>query len=372
MRASGEYMGAVAGKAIAPILLVRVLNMPTLADPAVKVSAYFTDAEESISFFDEAGGAEVYLPVGMEFGPLSTENSSEVKSLNVKMDNVSREFCTLVAQVELSGVEVHFLRATRDELSSPECAQVIIVGRINAWTVTESQIEAEIIVPLSMEQKVPRRLYWPLCNWEFGGSGCGYWSAPSSTNLASAANAISGGDLTNYPKTQAFDGSTTLYDPYPGWKSSQTGTNVGDTAYLGQTGITEQVRRIRVYGGDSKSTMPTLIKVQYKVGAGAWTDIMTYDTTYWSAMSLYFDILLPDYGVDGTQDIRLLAGSDLASGYSFHVVEMILNGVNSGPLPSGGCAHTLTACKAYGAQEGFGGFPHLLQSRDPRNVWTKS
>ncbi len=370
MRASGEYMGAVAGKAIAPILLVRVLNMPTLADPAVKVSAYFTDAEESISFFDEAGGAEVYLPVGMEFGPLSAENSSEVKSLNVKMDNVSREFCTLVAQVELSGVEVHFLRATRDELSSPECAQVIIVGRINAWTVTESQIEAEIIVPLSMEQKVPRRLYWPLCNWEFGGSGCGYWSAPSTTNLASAANAISGGDLTNYPKTQAFDGSTVPWGTYPGWKSSQTGTAVAPNAYIGQSGITEQVRRIRVYGNGG-TTMPDSIKVQYSLDGSSWTDILTYDASGWSGMG-YFDIMLPDYGVDVTHSIRLLANADLGSGYSWWILEMIINGVNSGPLPSGGCARTLTACKAYGAQEGFGGFPHLLQSRDPRNVWTKS
>ena len=306
----------------------------------------------------------------MEFGPLSTENSSEVKSLNVKMDNVSREFCTLVAQVELSGVEVHFLRATRDELSSPECAQVIIVGRINAWTVTESQIEAEIIVPLSMEQKVPRRLYWPLCNWEFGGDGCGYWSAPSTTNLATQTNAISGGDLTNYPKTQAFDGSTTLMAPYPGWKSSQTGTNVAPNAYIGQSGITEQVRRIRLYG-NGVTTMPGSIKVQYKVGAGAWTDILTYDASGWSGAG-YIDILLPDYGVDVTHSIRLLANADLGSGYSWWILEMIINGVNSGPLPSGGCAHTLSACKAYGAQEGFGGFPHLLQSRDPRNVWTKS
>ena len=51
---------------------------------------------------------------------------------------------------------------------------------------------------------------------------------------------------------------------------------------------------------------------------------------------------------------------------------MIINGVNSGPLPSGGCAHTLSACTAYGANEGFGGFPHLLKSRDPRTVWTKT
>lgn len=368
MRASGEYMGAVAGKAIAPILLVRVLNMPTLADPAVKVSAYFTDAEESISFFDEAGGAEVYLPVGMEFGPLSTENSSEVKSLNVKMDNVSREFCTLVAQVELSGVEVHFLRATRDELSSPECAQVIIVGRINAWTVTESQIEAEIIVPLSMEQKVPRRLYWPLCNWEFGGSGCGYWSAPSSTNLASAANAISGGDNGTNVKGNAFDGQALGWSPY--WESSQVDTGIGGVAYIGQSGITEQVRRIRLTGY-GVNHWPDSMKVQYSLDGSSWTDIATFDTSDYSGAGAY-DIMLPDYDMDETHYIRVLANVDLASTYRFRVIEMVVNGVNSGPLPSGGCARTLTACKAYGAQEGFGGFPHLLKSRDPRNVWTKS
>lgn len=370
MRGAGEYRGAVAGRAIAPILLVRVLNMPTIADPATTVSAYLTDAEESISFFDELGNAEAYLPCGMSFDALSVEKTAEVKSLRVRLDNVSREFCTLVGQVDLAGVEVHFLRATRDELSSPECAQVIIVGHINAWTVSEAEIEVEVIVPMSLEQRVPRRLFWPLCSWEFGGDGCGYWSAPSTTNLATQANAISGGDLTNYPNWQAFDGSTVPWGTYPGWKSSQTGTNVAPNAYIGQSGITEQVRRIRVYGNGG-TTMPDSIKVQYRIGAGAWTDILTYDASEWSGMG-YFDIMLPDYGVDETHDIRLLANADLGSGYSWWILEMIINGVNSGPLPSGGCAHTLSACKAYGVNEGFGGFPHLLKSRDPRNVWTKS
>ena len=131
-----------------------------------------------------------------------------------------------------------------------------------------------------------------------------------------------------------------------------------------------QVRRIRLYGY-GVTTMPDSIKVQYRIGAGAWTDILTYDASAWSGMGV-IDIMLPDYGVDETHDIRLLANADLGSGYSWQVVEMIVNGVNSGPLPSGGCAHTLAACKTYGANEGFGGFPHILKSRNPRELWTKS
>lgn len=370
MRAPGEYMGASSGKTVAPILLVRILNMPSKADPAVLTSVYLTSCEETISFFDETGGVEAYIPCGMDFDPVSVEKTAEVKSLTMRLDNVSREFCTLANQVEISGVEVQFLRAMRDELSSPECAQVLIVGHVNSWTITESEIQAEIIVPLSLEQRVPRRLFWPLCGWEFGGDGCGYWSAPSTTNLAVQANAISGGDLTNYPKTQAFDGSTYPWGAYPGWKSSQTGTNVAPNAYIGQSGITEQVRRIRVYGA-GVTTMPDSIKVQYSLDGSSWTDILTYDASEWSGMG-YFDVMLPDYGVDVTHSIRLLANADLGSGYSWWILEMIINGVNSGPLPSGGCAHTLSACKAYGANEGFGGFPHLLKSRDPRTVWTKT
>ena len=369
-RSAGEYMGAVVGAHIAPILLIRAINIPTIADPTTTVSVYLTDADETISFFDELGNPEAYLPCGMSFDALSVEKSAEVKSLNLRLDNVSREFCTLVNQVNLSGVEVQFLRATRDELASPECAQVIIVGHVNSWTISESEIDIEVIVPLSLEQRVPRRMFWPLCGWEFGGEGCGYWSAPSTTNLAVQANAISGGDLTNYPKTQAFDGSTYPWGAYPGWKSSQTGTNVAPNAYIGQSGITEQVRRIRVYGA-GVTTMPDSIKVQYSLDGSSWTDILTYDASEWSGMG-YFDVMLPDYGVDVTHSIRLLANADLGSGYSWWILEMIINGVNSGPLPSGGCAHTLSACKAYGANEGFGGFPHLLKSRDPRTVWTKT
>ena len=350
--------------------MVRVLDMPSKADPLVLTSAYFVDAEEFISFFDENGDPEVYVPVGLSFDGISVDNGNQVTSFKVRMSNVTREFCAMASQVELQGCTLELLLAFREDLGSPDAAMMLCSGPIQAPSINEGRIEVQVSGPMNLPIRTPQRPYWPKCGWEFGGDGCGYWSAPSNTNLATQANAISGGDLTNYPKEKAFDGYTSPAGYLPGWQSSQKGTSVSGNAYIGQTGITEQVRRIRVYG-NGVTTMPTSIKVQYRVGAGAWTDILTYDASGWSGAG-YYDIMLPDYGVSETQDIRLLANANLGTGYSFWVIEMLINGVNSGPLPSGGCAHTLAACKTYGANEGFGGFPHILKSRNPRELWTKS
>lgn len=369
-RGNARFVQAARPSAVSPLVMVRVLDMPSKADPLVLTSAYFVDAEEFISFFDENGDPEVYVPVGLSFDGISVDNGNQVTSFKVRASNVTREFCAMASQVELQGCTLELLLAFREDLGSPDAAMMLCSGPIQAPSINEGRIEVQVSGPMNLPIRTPQRPYWPKCGWEFGGDGCGYWSAPSNTNLAVQANAISGGDRANYPKTQAFDGSTVPWGTYPGWKSSQTGTAVAPNAYIGQSGITEQVRRIRVYGNGG-TTMPDSIKVQYSLDGSSWTDILTYDASGWSGMG-YFDIMLPDYGVDVTHSIRLLANADLGSGYSWWILEMIINGVNSGPLPSGGCARTLTACKAYGAQEGFGGFPHILKSRDPRELWTKS
>ena len=225
-RSTGHFSELASMEASSPVLLLRVLDLPSISNPQQLTSLYFTDAETFIDFFDENGNPEAYIPVGLSFDKVTVDNSGSMVSFRVKLDNVSRDFCTLAGSVRVQGAQLQLLRAFREDLSNPDAGQTLISGIIQAWTITEKSIEAEVTSPVALSMRTPQRLYWPKCGWKFGGDGCGYWSAPSTTNLATQANAISGGDLTNYPKTQAFDGATTLYAPYPGWKSSQTGTNV--------------------------------------------------------------------------------------------------------------------------------------------------
>ncbi len=66
-RASGQYAQAASPDAVSPVLLLRVLEMPSISNPEEKTSGYFADSEEFLSFFDEAGNPEAYLPVGLSF-----------------------------------------------------------------------------------------------------------------------------------------------------------------------------------------------------------------------------------------------------------------------------------------------------------------
>lgn len=179
-RASGTYLSESGGEQVAPLLLVRVLDLPDKTTPATTYSHYFTDAEETISFFDENGSAEAYLPIGLKLEDVTADQTQEVKSFRIHLDNVSRDFCTLVSTVDMLGCEVQVLRAFRDELSSTDCAQMVIAGRINSFQVNEGEIEIECIIPISLEQRVPRRLFWPLCGWQFKSTACGYSGAATS------------------------------------------------------------------------------------------------------------------------------------------------------------------------------------------------
>lgn len=191
-RASGAYLGESAGEQVAPILLVRFIDLPDRTTPATTYSHYFTDAEETISFFDEGGSAEAYLPIGVKVEDITADQTQEVKSFRIHLDNVGRDFCTLVSTIQPLGCEVHVLRAFRDDLSSADCAQMVVAGRINSWQVNEGEIEVECIIPISLEQRVPRRLFWPMCNWQFKSAACGYsGTATSCARTLAACQALS-------------------------------------------------------------------------------------------------------------------------------------------------------------------------------------
>lgn len=360
MRADSAYIEATRGAQIAPLYLLRVLGMPTIADPNTTISAYFTDAEEPISFFDEDGNAEAYLPCGMNFDAFTVEKTSEVKSLTIRLDNVSRDFCTLVSQVNLLGVEVQVLRAMRDELSTPDCAQVIIVGHVNSWTVTETQIEAEVIVPVSLEQRVPRRMFWPLCAWEFGGPECGVTVPVGWVDVASPSNAISGGSYLLNPASLAFNNNTGEI-----WISSQKGTEIGGAAYIGQSNVARPVEKIKLYTFSNVANNIGSIKVQYKDTDGVWTDIGTW--TIPTTGSQWNEYAVTAYvPTTKTHSLRLLANANLGENTEWKVPE-----IEFLVYPTT-CNHTKEDCTFFGNIARYGGFPHLLRSRDPRNPWYKT
>lgn len=355
-RASGQFAQASSPDAVSPIILLRVLDMPSITEPVTMTSAYFTDAEEIISFFDEAGDPEAYIPVGLSFDRVSVDNSTKVVSFRVRVDNVSRDFCTLASQVRIQGARLELVRAFREDLTDPEAGQALVSGLIQAWVITEGSIEVDVTAPLNLPIRTPQRLYWVRCPWEFCGLECGLEIPAGGLDVSVEANAISGGTAFLYRKEAAFDGTETL------WQSSQTGTGISGAAYIGQSGLHVPVDKIRLKTAQDGYNVPS-IKVQLQYDT-EWVDLLEW--TIPTTADTWQEVAVPDYEGYRTHSIRLLANANLASGKAWRVreIETLTLGER--------CDKTLEVCRSYGNANHFGGFPHILRTRNPREVWTKS
>jgi len=356
-RATEQYVQAASPDAISPLLLLRVLDMRSVADPAVTSSAYFVDAEEAVSFFDEDGAPEAYIPVGLSFDRVSVDNSTKVVSFRVKIDNVSRNICALAGQVTLQGCQVELLRAFREDLDSPDSAQMLIAGRIQSFSITEYSMEAEIAAPLNLPIRTPQRLYWVRCPWKFMGEECGLVAPETGLDLSNPDNAISGGTMLFYNPASAFDDDTGN-----SWRSSQTGTGISGVAYIGQKKVSGKVIKARLRTAGASNNVSS-IKIQRSRDGVAWEDLITWAIP--TTADSWQEIDLPDFTPPEQYFIRFLANANLASSTPWAVREIEL--IASGDA----CNKTVAACKGFKNIAHFGGFPHILKSRDPREVWVK-
>lgn len=160
-RGTTTFNAEAAKPEVSPILLVRVLNIPERNNPSSTVSLYLTDAPTDISFFDENDAAKTYTMCGLSYSNAEASTSNEIGSCVLRMDNVDTRFSALVQHAELNGVRVHVLRGFVNTLASPDGAQYIFVGHIQACVVSEHALEATVTTDFNLTTKCPRRMYWP-------------------------------------------------------------------------------------------------------------------------------------------------------------------------------------------------------------------
>lgn len=119
----------------------------------------------------------------------------------------------------------------------------------------------------------------------------------------SVGSAISGGDYSTQPAVNAFDGSLSTI-----WGSSQLGpTNVVGHAYIGRSGLTKPVKKIRFNQGYSGSVVNycTQLLFQYSNDGTTWVDITSVTN---GANITWQEWVLPDYTPSGsTHSFRVLA-----------------------------------------------------------------
>ena len=160
-RGTATFNAEAAKPEVAPIILVRVLSIPERNAPSNTTSLYMTDAPADISFFDENDAAKTYTSCGLSFSNAEASTSNEVGSCVLRLDNVDTRFSALAQYAELNGARVHVLRAFDSTLSSPDGAQYVFIGHIQACVVSEHALEATVTTDFSLKTKCPRRMYWP-------------------------------------------------------------------------------------------------------------------------------------------------------------------------------------------------------------------
>lgn len=122
------------------------------------------------------------------------------------------------------------------------------------------------------------------------------------TNVATSANAISSASYSGQPNTYAFDGNTSTF-----WLTNNSGSSINNNDYIGQSGLTQKIAKIRVMQGDGYSNTDYCAhyKIQYSEDSGVtWNDIQEVTN---GVNNAWQEVTLQNYNVTGTYSLRLLA-----------------------------------------------------------------
>lgn len=159
-RAGEDYITEAANAEIEPILLVRVLDIPQLADASTTVSLYLTNSQDDVDFFDENDDTKTFVGCALTYDKVKTGTDNEISAVTLRLDNISGAFTSLAKDYVLKGARIQLLETFADTLDSPAGARTLFEGHIEKASINISAIEIQVTADFSLAVKVPRRLYW--------------------------------------------------------------------------------------------------------------------------------------------------------------------------------------------------------------------
>ena len=161
-RGSSTFHVAASKDEVAPVLLVRILNLRHLTDGSTQ-SLYLTDYQEPdvfmIDFFDENGNPREYTCCNVSYDHVEVGTDNTLSEVEVTIDNVDRTFSAAAQYYKLHGTQVHVLTAERSVLHSPEGAIMRFAGPIREARINEHMIKLRVTNGYSLYSRIPKRLY---------------------------------------------------------------------------------------------------------------------------------------------------------------------------------------------------------------------
>lgn len=161
-RGSSTFNVAVSQDEVAPILLVRILNLRHLIDGTTQ-SLYLTDYQEpnvlTIGFFDENGDPRDYVCCNVKYDHAEVTTDNTLSEVEITIDNVDRTFSAAAQYYKLHGTQVHVLTAERSVLYTPDGAIMRFAGPIREARINEYMIKLRITSGYSLYSLMPKHFY---------------------------------------------------------------------------------------------------------------------------------------------------------------------------------------------------------------------
>ena len=105
----------------------------------------------------------------------------------------------------------------------------------------------------------------------------GQWPSLILTSGLSGGTAISGGDYSGYPASNAFDGTYLLNSALLTWASSQVYTAVSGVSYIGKNfGSSRTIRTIKLTQDTDATFNVSSVKIQTSTNGTTWVDAQTF------------------------------------------------------------------------------------------------
>jgi len=149
---------------VSPVTLVRILDMPEVADAAKVHSLYLADSRDDITWFDESGNPVTYFACGLGYTDVKVSTDTPVGSATLRLDNVDRRFSALAQYVDIVDAEVHVFRGLANLLDTKDGAQLLFVGHLDSPVIADggdtSTIECTLKADFSLQVEIPRRNFW--------------------------------------------------------------------------------------------------------------------------------------------------------------------------------------------------------------------
>lgn len=143
---------------------------------------YWTDYDQSL--FNTATGAGLppvheFVPIDITFTPVEQNDSSELDTMTLEVDNVENAWTPIFLSEEIVGSEIQIFRCAVDRScqisGSPD---LMFVGYLDEITGDRSKVSISVYNHMVKRPQTPRRTYAPTCTWaRFKDTNCGYGGA---------------------------------------------------------------------------------------------------------------------------------------------------------------------------------------------------